>query len=241
MSVRARRLDWDGCRNVRDLGGLPTAGGGTTRRGAVVRADAPDRLSTAGWAALESHGVRTIIDLRNHDELDQSAPRPAPRLDRVHLPLERVDGSEFWDDWAQGPRFATPHYYAAFLELFPERPAAVIRAIVRAPPGGVLIHCGVGRDRTGLVSMLLLHLAGVCPDDIADDYELSSISLAPHLESLGREDEAVLIDRFLTGEGTSARELVISTLASLDIEAQLRRGGLGSGDLAALRARLVAA
>jgi hypothetical protein len=54
-------LDWDGCFNVRDLGGLPTVDGRVTRTGAVVRADALDGLSAAGWTALLDHGVRTVV------------------------------------------------------------------------------------------------------------------------------------------------------------------------------------
>jgi hypothetical protein len=63
-----RHLDWDGCFNVRDLGGLRTADSRTTRWGAVVRSDMPDRLSAAGWSALTAYGIRTIVELRNHHE-----------------------------------------------------------------------------------------------------------------------------------------------------------------------------
>ena len=75
-----RHLDWDGCFNVRDLGGLRTADGRRTRRGAAVRVDGLNRLTATGWAALWAHGVRTVIDLRNDDELvswPDSTPRAA--------------------------------------------------------------------------------------------------------------------------------------------------------------------
>ena len=84
---RSRHLDWEGCFNARDLGGLPTAGGGRTRWGAVVRADALDGLSEAGWAALVEHDVRTVVDLRNDDEVGaDAAPRPAS-VTTVRIPL----------------------------------------------------------------------------------------------------------------------------------------------------------
>src|SRR3954453_22259393 len=90
----ARHLDWDGCRNVRDLGGLPTADGRVTRVGALVRADALDRLTTAGWAALWGHGVRTVVDLRNADELrPDGAPRHAD-LATLHVPLDGVEDTQ---------------------------------------------------------------------------------------------------------------------------------------------------
>jgi protein-tyrosine phosphatase len=156
----SRHLDWDGCFNARDLGRIPLATGGETRWGAVVRTDSIDGLSAAGWSALEAHGVRTVIDLRNEDEhaLDR-ARRPAG-IDTLHLPLDAIDDSDFWEDWMHGPQFARPFYYAAHLERFPERSARVLTAIARAEPGGVLVHCVSGRDRTGQVSMLLLALPG---------------------------------------------------------------------------------
>jgi hypothetical protein len=46
-----RHLEWDDCFNARDLGGLPTIDARQIRRGALVRADALDRLSPAGWAS----------------------------------------------------------------------------------------------------------------------------------------------------------------------------------------------
>ncbi|WP_219463401.1 tyrosine-protein phosphatase, partial [Nonomuraea rhizosphaerae] len=49
-------LSWDGCHNVRDLGGLPAGPGRRTRRGAVVRSDTPDRLTEAGWAGGLAYG-----------------------------------------------------------------------------------------------------------------------------------------------------------------------------------------
>ena len=53
--------------------------------------------------------------------------------------------------------------------------ARVVSAIAHADPGGVVFHCSVGRDRTGLVSALVLSLVGVAADLIADDYDLNAI------------------------------------------------------------------
>ena len=55
--LQPRDLVWDGCLNVRDLGGLPTRDGRETRFGAVVRADSVRALSVEGWDALLAYGV----------------------------------------------------------------------------------------------------------------------------------------------------------------------------------------
>jgi protein tyrosine/serine phosphatase len=233
-----RHLRWEGCFNARDLGGIPVAGGGETRWGAVVRADCIDGLSAAGWSALEAHGVRTVIDLRNDDERALDASRRPDGIATLHLPLDAIEDSGFWDDWMHGPQFATPLYFDAHLELFPERSARVLAAVARAEPGGVLIHCVSGRDRTGQISMLLLALAGVAPEDVAADYMLSSARLESRYESLGEPNQGPELEEFLRSRGTSAGELIVSTLASVDLEATLRQGGLTSADVGALRERL---
>ena len=149
-----RHLTWDGCSNVRDLGGL-----GRIRRGALVRADALQNLSAEGWRALEHHGIRTVIDLRNPDEIgDDAAPRPSG-LTTIRIPLDGMEDTEFWSQWLDRPEFGTPHYYGPWLERFPDRAARTLAAIARAQPGGVAYHCGIGRDRTGLITMLILRRA----------------------------------------------------------------------------------
>lgn len=233
-----RHLTWDGCYNVRDLGGLRTATGGQTRWRSVVRADAPDGLTAAGWAALAGYGIRTIIDLRNEDERKPDiAPRPAD-VSTVHLPLDGVEDTEFWDYWGKGLQ-GTPLYYRPFLDRFPHRVGQVIAAIAHAQPGGVLVHCAIGRDRTGLLTLLLLALAGVAPEDIATDHALSTERLRPAFAAMGTPDQGPVIEELLTRENTTAREAILSTLASLDVEAYLRSAGRNDDELAAVRARLL--
>jgi protein-tyrosine phosphatase len=234
-----RHLEWEGCYNARDLGGLSTGDGRMTRWGAVVRSDSPERLSAAGWAALETYGVRTIVDLRNEDEKGTDlVPRPG-WITTVHVPLDDIGDEEFWAYWAGGPQFGTPLYDGPFLERKPERCAAALRAVARAEPGGVLVHCGGGRDRTGLVTMLLLVLVGVDPVDIADDYELSYERMRPYYASLGQDDQEPVIKEFFGRQATSARATILALLDSLDVEAYLRSAGLSEADLALVRERLL--
>jgi protein-tyrosine phosphatase len=238
MSTPDRTLDWAGCFNVRDLGGLPTAGGGLTRRGAVVRADSLARLEARGWEELVAYGIRTVVDLRNEGEIgEDAAPRP-PSIETVNIPLDVTEDREFWDVWENGPRFATPLYYRPHLEGFPQRSADVLRAIAGARPGGVVFHCTGGRDRAGQVSLMLLTLVGAEPEAIAADYALSDERLRPLYLSRGQEDEAPGIAAFLREQGTTAPELIVELLRDFDIEAALREAGLSEADLLALRRRL---
>jgi protein-tyrosine phosphatase len=240
MTGRDRHLDWEGCFNDRDLGGLPTTDGRTTRWGAVVRADALDGLTAAGWAALVEHGVRTVIDLRNDDELgENAAPRPA-EVTTVRIPLDVSEDREFWNVWQHGPQFGTPLYYRPHLDRFPERSAAVVAAVARAEPGGVAFHCGGGRDRAGQVTMLLLALVGVPAEVIAADYALSFERLPARYGARGEPDQGPMLRSYLEEQGTSAEALIVELLDGLDVEARLAEAGLSADDLVALRSRLIA-
>lgn len=234
-----RHLDWEGCFNARDLGGLATAGGDQTRWGALVRADSLSALTANGWDSLVAHGIRTIVDLRNDDERSADAtPRPTS-LETIHLPLDMTDDREFWGKWGSGPQFATPLYFGPHLQRFPERNAEVVAAIANAAPGGVAFHCVGGRDRSGQIAMALLALAGVSPQAIAADYALSDERLRPLYESRGEEDQAPPLKAFLCQRGTTAEQVIVETLESVDIEGQLLEGGLPKTDLDILRKRML--
>lgn len=233
-----RHLDWDGCFNVRDLGGLRLTGGGMTRFGAVVRADDLARLTPAGWAALRAHGIRTVVDLRNDDGEPDVARRPAD-VTTVRVQLDDLADTEFWEDCWSNELDGSPLYYGPFLERKPERCAEAVAAVARAAPGGVVFHCGAGRDRTGLVSLLLLALVGVEPEEIAADYELSNKRLPPLWAARGMADQLPEITEILKRKNTSARALLLDLLSSLDVEYYLRSCGLRDNDLSGVRARLL--
>jgi protein tyrosine/serine phosphatase len=227
-----RDLDWPGCHNVRDLGNLPVAGGGSTRWGAVVRSDTLDRLTPAGWSAVAAHGVRTVIDLRTDGEHRVGSGYRPPWLTVLPLPL---------DDPAEARRhefYGTALYSRSILDRRPAECAAVLAAIATARPGGVVVHCVAGRDRTGMIALLLLALAGAAPAAIAEDYERSAERLRPLFAKLGEADESIASRRRLSEHGLTAGEVIRSTLDDLDIEKYLHATGLDADRIDALRTRI---
>ena len=179
-----RNLRWEGCLNVRDLGGHPTADGRKTSFGRIVRADSARRLSDAGWEAAVAYGIRTVVDLRFHEELEADPPTEVP-VEVVHVPafpvLEPVEWAalERLAEPGKDPANATGLIYRELLERYPDGFGRAVAAIARAEAGGVLVHCTAGKDRTGIVTALLLRVVGVSVPDIAADYALSGANLAP--------------------------------------------------------------
>lgn len=103
-------------------------------------------------------GIRRIVDLRNPDEVRSPPGRP-DGIEVVRAPLEDPADPDYTALWNRN--WAHPDFYAWGIRRWPELWDAAFGAIADAPQGGVLIHCAGGRDRTGMLSAILLELAGV--------------------------------------------------------------------------------
>jgi hypothetical protein len=240
MAARLERhLEWDGVFNVRDLGGLPTSDGGVVVDGALVRADSVLRLSAAGWRALREHGVRTIVDLRDPEVETGLYAEAAGDVDLVRIPVLRFADDEFWRS-VRGERDACRFYLAA-LTRWPVEFGAAVRAVAGARAGGVLVHCQVGKDRTGLVTALILAAIGVPPAEIAADYDLSRVRLARFYELAAEDGELAATAQHaqLAIRNGSRAAAMAELLELLDVAAYLQGAGVSADDLSALRARLV--
>lgn len=151
-------LDWPNCLNARDLGGLPATDGRTIRPGKLMRSDNHDRLTPQGIQAIRAAGVTQILDLRWEWEARKyRSPFAGDPLYR-NIPLVKDDDGETYTHRADQSR-----------ELI----GAAVVAVTEAPPGGVLIHCHEGRDRTGILTALALAVAGVPDKVIVTEYALS--------------------------------------------------------------------
>ena len=178
-----RALTWDGYRNVRDLGGLPTplSSSGTTAFGRVARGPRRELLTATGRDEAVSWGLRTIVDLRNPDERGPRAGDPDAAgvpwtgVTVVDAPTEDPTHAEFIETC--GPILDSPAYWSHNARLLPHLVRETLLAVATAEPG-VLIHCSAGRDRTGLVVALLLANAGVPPELVADDWAQSVRAMA---------------------------------------------------------------
>jgi protein-tyrosine phosphatase len=245
--LRSRELTWDGLLNVRDLGGHRTEDGGETRYGAVVRADSLHQLTEDGWQSVVDYGIRTVIDLRMDEEREGDPPAGAP-IDLLHISLFDDDRAVFEEidaaaEAAPDAASATREVYLLFLEHFKANVATAIRAIANAPEGGVVVHCMGGKDRTGLVTALVLALAGVDDEQIAADYALSEERLRPRHELWFAEAETEAERKRLERIAQTPAASIVGVLHELErrygsVEGYLRTAGVSDDDLARARARL---
>ena len=244
-----RTLDWEGCLNVRDLGGFATEDGGETRWGSVIRADSVRALTDTGWEALARHGVATVVDLRSHDELAGDPPR-ALDLDVVHVPVVGEPDDPAWPEIRAGARAAATEdgedksaFYLQIVRRWSEGFAAAIAATAVARPGGVVIHCHSGKDRTGLVVAFLLRLAAVPAEAVAQDYALSAgnlvVPMGAWIDEADDDDERSRRQRMAASPAGAMRR-VLEALEDEhgSVAGFLRAAGLDEPTVDAARARL---
>lgn len=227
--------------NFRDVGGLP-AGRGRTRSGVLYRSGNLAHVEEAGREVLSGLGLRRVIDLRDDEEV-RWAPSRTEGLGlvtrRVPLFLGSV-ASFFADD------VSLPGLYSSLIEQSSDRVVEVVRGVLEDQP--VLVHCTVGKDRTGVTVALTLAAAGVDTDAIIADYARTE-SLLP----ASRNREVVARIRALHPEAVNLEELATKSpahvmrdlLARLDAEFgsptdYLRAHGLTEDEVAELRRVLVA-
>ena len=167
-----RRLPLAGAKNARDLGGYPCPGG-AVRWGLYVRSDCPESLTPQDIEYLAAYGVRDVVDLRRADEDVQfpsklvGAPGFAVHAISLH---NTAHGMDFEGD-VPG---SMAGLYMLLLDTAQDEIRQVMQTIVDAP-AGVLFHCAAGKDRTGVIAMLLLKLAGVADADVIADYAITEI------------------------------------------------------------------
>jgi hypothetical protein len=200
--------------------------------------EAPRRLSEAGWAAAWAHGVRTVVDLRNADEREPDrAPRPAG-ITTVLVPQDPV-GTPFYEHWAKIDNLSSPLYFPAMLAEYPGPVVGAVRAIANAAPGCVVFHCAGGKDRTGLLALVLLTLAGAAPEEIIADYLLTYDRMKQRYDEIGVPDQLTAVKELLTSRNSTIEASLTSTIASLTMPDFLLENGLSDTELTALQTRLM--
>lgn len=178
-----RDVAWDTYPNARDLGGLPTLQSptGLTQFGRIVRGPRRELLTSTGLMRAREWGLRGVVDIRNADEVGR---RPSdPEIDEaawadvtvLNRPTEDQTHPEFVAHCM--PVLDSPAYWEHNIRILPGLIASALRAVLEAGPG-VLVHCSAGRDRTGLITALLLANAGVPAEAVSADYAMSVRAMA---------------------------------------------------------------
>ena len=173
-----RHLDLEGSYNVRDLGGYPGENGRKTRWEMFLRSGSMHRMTPRAQSALIDLGVRTVIDLRTTREVQE---RPNVFADGSMVAYYHLNmiGDDPLDESSVAEATGEPaetivHSYCIFLDQRQTKIGQILHALSRDGAQPVVFHCAGGKDRTGIISALILGIAEVPLHLIAQDYALSA-------------------------------------------------------------------
>ena len=176
MDFISQPLPLTGAYNVRDLGGYPVQEGKTTKYKSFLRADSLANLTGDDRKYLYDYGVRLVIDLRAEAETQRN-PDAVDRQVMEYMNIPLLDNVQ--SSFLQGKMPSDmSEMYIRLVEDSKTTLAAIFRKLAGAE-GCALYHCTAGKDRTGIVTMLLLKLAGVDDKSIIDDYSVTEKYMQP--------------------------------------------------------------
>ena len=138
-----------------------------------IRTDCPVDLTDEEVDWLRENGFTTVVDLRGEPEHEHRRCR-----------LEDEEG------------FTYHHMPATIAPIMPGTPDAIIDTIMNAD-SKVIYFCSLGKDRTGVVSAIILHRLGFSDEFILDDYMATEENLRDFLEEYVREHSEVSIHMHL--------------------------------------------
>ena len=240
-----RLLPLVGAFNFRDLGGYPTADDRRTRWGRVFRSDTLGELTEADLTLLRTMGLATVVDLRTSAEVERDGRVGLgdEGLTYVNLSVLPEEGGESLaapsgeDDMAER--------YLWYLEAGRGALAEALTMVADERAHPLVFHCTAGKDRTGVLSALVLSCVGVEPDAVVDDYVQTAARLDLILQRLRRHPVygPTMADappaRFRVEAGTMQRFLAELDARFGGATGWARSAGVAEATLTALRETLV--
>lgn len=173
MTKEDRLLPLQSLKNTRELGGYETQEGSYTKTHCFIRAATPAFLNEEDANYLYDYGVRVIVDLRGENEI-QKAPNPLKDFKDIEYYHIDLFGDPKASLFPKNMSFKDMgDLYCLMLDYLKPNFKKVFDIFLNNMDTTILFHCSAGKDRTGVVSALLLDLAGCHPYDIVKDYSES--------------------------------------------------------------------
>ena len=190
--------------NFRDIGGIKTTDGKTVRLGQIYRAGNLAELDNDEFGRFNATHIARVYDLRTDHEIKGKEDHLPPNVQYFHTPTvadnegeiaqlkKKVINGEISEAMA---RDMTTEFYEDAVSANVNALRDIIKSITESDEP-VLYHCSAGKDRTGIVSALILSILKVDRETIVDEYLLSNYYRNAHTEkTLGKAKMGKIIKR----------------------------------------------
>ena len=177
-------------RNPRDLGGYVGANERKIKMHKLLRTGKVNGLSEKDKKFLQEYGLKKIIDLRSKSERESCPDDEIEGIEHLAIPLSEIDNTKggsrdvektfakYRVDQYAGFKMMCDRYHGHIYKKHAQNAIKkILETLVNTPNGAILYHCSEGKDRTGLVTVVILYLLGVDMEVIRQDYLYSNIML----------------------------------------------------------------
>jgi protein-tyrosine phosphatase len=243
VETSERLIALEGAVNFRDLGGYATAGGRRTRWRTLFRADGLGELTETDLTVLRGFGIRTVIDLRSGSELERGRfDVDAHPVAFHHFPF--IDELPDAQDFDRRPGLLGSQYLEIVRDAG-DQILAALRVLASADALPAVFHCTAGKDRTGVLSAIVLSLLGVDEPTVVADYALSGEAMQRLREKLIRKypegrETLESIDEVFSADPAQMEQLLDHVRERYgSVDAYVEGLGAGPGLLADLRTALL--
>ncbi len=185
LRLSIRYIEFQKVLNFRDLGGIRTQDGKQIKWGKIYRSGKLHKLRPEEFESLKDMDIATVIDLRTDGEVEEDPDRIPPNegIQWVHVPISGVTDEDLHKT-KKDIKKQTPEVFdgegkmqtvmTRFVEQGTPDFARIFDLLLERGENGVVYHCTAGKDRTGLLTALILAALGVDDETIRQDYLLSN-------------------------------------------------------------------
>jgi protein-tyrosine phosphatase len=243
----ANWIELEGCFNFRDLGNYTNTRGKQIRSGQVFRADGLQRLTDSDLDRLCGEiGLGGVIDLRSSDEVEADGRGGIEqRIAIHHVPLFERTEADAGKNWIKPEQLSHMGDLYWLMLQAARRPIVEVVKLIAQADSPVVFHCAAGKDRTGVISSVLLSLLEVPQETIVADYAFSRRNIDAINERLGESDTYKKMMDAMPPDAYDADPAAMAHFLSKVIEEEgsvadwASNAGIDDGMLAQLQARLL--
>lgn len=200
FAMKEKVIPFEAVLNFRDMGGHKTKDGRMVKYGLLYRSSALGKMTLADKQRFAALGIKTILDYRDQQEIVNN-PDPVfenvkyiqiPARGNDDLPLD-MDGYDFY-------KIVNAEMFRNFYAQMPFDNASfkkLMDTIQQPDHLGLVHHCAIGKDRTGIGSALILLALDVPEETIMQDYLDTNIYLQPMVEQMAQEIQHIFNDQEL--------------------------------------------
>jgi len=175
-----RHIRFEAVFNFRDLGGYWTRGGQTVAWRRLFRSSELHHMTSHDIIQFkEEIRLRSVIDLRSSRQLEPFSPLNEVGVEYYNIPL--IDrGNDKENVYQDFSNMGEVYSYLVRHEEFSRRVVEALEIIAEPDNLPLVFHCSAGKDRTGVLTAIVLGILGVTDEDIIEDYTLT----APYMKEL---------------------------------------------------------